>query len=137
MPDNPRSAPAFGDTADGPAGGAQSQLPDKRSLMRFERDVAVVGGCGHVGLPLGLAFADRGLKVTLFDVNVDAIATVTEGRMPFLEKGADEVLRRVIGSCLTATTAPDQVGKSEYVVVVIGTPVDEHLNPDPPQCLGS
>ena len=37
--------------------------------MTFERDVVVVGGCGHVGLPLGLAFADRGLKVALFDLN--------------------------------------------------------------------
>jgi UDP-N-acetyl-D-mannosaminuronic acid dehydrogenase len=99
--------------------------------MRFDRDVAVVGGCGHVGLPLGLAFADRGLTVTLLDVNVDAIAAVTQGRMPFQEEGADEVLRRVIGSGLTATTAPDQVRESEHVVIVIGTPVDEHLNPDP------
>jgi UDP-N-acetyl-D-mannosaminuronic acid dehydrogenase len=30
-----------------------------------------------------------------------------------------------------ATTEPDAVSASEHVVVVIGTPVDEHLNPDP------
>ena len=28
--------------------------------LRFTSDVAVVGGCGHVGLPLAIAFADRG-----------------------------------------------------------------------------
>ncbi len=32
-----------------------------------ESDVLVLGGCGHVGLPLGLAFADAGLRVTLGD----------------------------------------------------------------------
>jgi len=31
--------------------------------MTFEIDVAVVGGCGHAGLPLGLAFAHRGRSV--------------------------------------------------------------------------
>ena len=34
----------------------------------FSRDVVIVGGCGHVGLPLGLVLADAGLSVTLFDV---------------------------------------------------------------------
>jgi UDP-N-acetyl-D-mannosaminuronic acid dehydrogenase len=97
----------------------------------FERDVTIVGGCGHVGLPLGLVFADRGLTVTLFDTNADAVATVTEGQMPFQERGAEQVLRRVKGSRLTATTEPDVVSRSEHIVVVIGTPVDEHLNPDP------
>jgi UDP-N-acetyl-D-mannosaminuronic acid dehydrogenase len=99
--------------------------------MGFERDVVVVGGCGHVGLPLGLAFADRGLNVALFDLNGDAVDLVESGVMPFAEAGADEVLQRVVGSHLIATTDPGVVATAENVVIVIGTPVDEHLNPDP------
>jgi len=91
--------------------------------MRFERDVVIVGGCGHVGLPLGLAFADRGLKVALFDLNDEAVAQVGSGAMPFSEAGADEVLRRVMGTRLIATTDPGVVATAENVVVVIGTPV--------------
>ena len=72
--------------------------------MRFERDVVIIGGCGHVGLPLGLAFADRGLQVALFDINDQAVAQVTDGVMPFAEDGADDVLRRVTGTRLVATT---------------------------------
>ena len=34
-------------------------------------DVVVVGGCGHVGLPLAIAFADRGLEVGIYDINDD------------------------------------------------------------------
>ncbi len=99
--------------------------------MEFRRDVVIVGGCGHVGLPLGLAFADRGLQVALFDINEEAVEQVTRGIMPFAEDGADEVLERVVGSRLVATTDPAVVSTAENVVVVIGTPVDDHLNPDP------
>ena len=94
--------------------------------------VVIVGGCGHVGLPLGLAFADAGLSVLLYDVDADVVDTVRSGKMPFLEHGADEVLARVLASGkLTCSTTPEHVGEAEHVVVVIGTPVDEHLNPDP------
>jgi UDP-N-acetyl-D-mannosaminuronic acid dehydrogenase len=94
--------------------------------------VAIVGGCGHVGLPLGLAFADAGLDVVLFDIDQAAIDVIRSGRMPFLEHGADEVLGRVLASGhLTLSADPSSVATADVVVVVIGTPVDEHLNPDP------
>jgi UDP-N-acetyl-D-mannosaminuronic acid dehydrogenase len=94
--------------------------------------VAIVGGCGHVGLPLGLAFADAGLDVVLFDIDEAAIEMIRAGRMPFLEHGADEVLGRVLASGhLTLSADPQSVASADVVVVVIGTPVDEHLNPDP------
>jgi UDP-N-acetyl-D-mannosaminuronic acid dehydrogenase len=96
-----------------------------------ERDVVVIGGCGHVGLPLALAFADRGARVGIYDVGETAVATVNSGRMPFAEPGAEEVLRRVLDAGrLEASVDPAMVGSADYVVVVIGTPVDEHLNPD-------
>ena len=94
--------------------------------------VAVVGGCGHVGLPLGLAFADAGLQVLLYDIDAGAVERVRSGKMPFFERGADEVLERVLAAgTLELTTDPAEVGEVDHVVVVIGTPVDEHLNPDP------
>ncbi len=96
-----------------------------------DRDVVVIGGCGHVGLPLALAFADRGANVAIYDVSETAVAAVNSGKMPFAEPGADEVLHRVLeAGRLHADTDPAIVGSAEHVVVVIGTPVDEHLNPD-------
>jgi UDP-N-acetyl-D-mannosaminuronic acid dehydrogenase len=101
-------------------------LPDQ-----VDRDVVVIGGCGHVGLPLALAFADRGAKVAIYDLSEAAVARVNSGQMPFAEPGADEVLHRVLGAGrLEASTDAAIVGSAEYVVVVIGTPVDEHLNPN-------
>ena len=51
--------------------------------------VGVIGGCGHVGLPLALMFADAGTQVLVHDINAAAVAMVREGRMPFREEGAD------------------------------------------------
>lgn len=98
----------------------------------WDTDVTVLGGCGHVGLPLGLALADSGLRVVLYDTNLEAVDTVRSGKMPHLEPGAPEVLTATLANgSLTASAEPSVVGSCEYLVVVVGTPVDEHLNPDP------
>ena len=95
-------------------------------------DVVVVGGCGHVGLPLAIALADRGASVLVYDVSEPAVALVNDGVLPFDEPGAADKLRAAVSSGrLGATTDPASVGRAEHVVIVIGTPVDEHLNPDP------
>ena len=104
---------------------AVTNMPDQVS-----RDVVVIGGCGHVGLPLAIAFADRGARVGIYDVSEAAVATVNAGQMPFAEPGADEALSRVLGAGrLVASADPAIVATAEHVIVVIGTPVDEHLNP--------
>lgn len=98
----------------------------------WKADVTVLGGCGHVGLPLGLALADSGLRVALYDTNLATVDTVRSGKMPHLEPGAPEVLTATLADgSLTASSEPSTVGSSEFLVVVVGTPVDEHLNPDP------
>ncbi len=90
-----------------------------------------MGGCGHVGLPFALVVAKRGLNVTLFDLNRVAVEQVNAGIMPFDEPGAGPVLERVLADGrLRATTDSAVVKQAEHVVVVIGTPIDEHLNPD-------
>lgn len=101
-------------------------------VLDFDYDVVVVGGAGHVGLPLAIAFADRGLTVQIYDVSDTTVALVNRGVMPFLEPGAEPMLRKALDAgTLTATTDASIVGKARNIVVVIGTPVDEHLNPDP------
>jgi len=97
----------------------------------FDLDAVVIGGCGHVGLPLAIAFASRGARVGIYDVSQAAVDCVNAGRLPFAEPGAAEPLReaRAAGR-LEASADAAIVGTAEHVIVVIGTPVDEHLNPD-------
>jgi UDP-N-acetyl-D-mannosaminuronate dehydrogenase len=45
--------------------------------LAFTRDVVIIGGCGHAGLPLAIAFADRGLRVGIYDVNARQIDDLT------------------------------------------------------------
>ena len=97
--------------------------------IRFDYDVCVVGGCGHVGLPLSITFASEGLKVAAYDTNEKTVEIVRSGRMPFMEEGAEAVLQEVIGKTLHVANDVELVSRSRYVVIIIGTPVDEHLNP--------
>jgi len=98
----------------------------------FTHDVVVIGGCGHVGLPLAIALADSGASVLVYDVAESAVETVNNGVLPFDEPGAAGKLADAVSSGnLRASTDPAIVGVAENVIVVIGTPVDEHLNPDP------
>jgi UDP-N-acetyl-D-mannosaminuronic acid dehydrogenase len=91
----------------------------------------VVGGCGHVGLPLGLAFASRGLRTAVYDINQAAVDKVSSGKMPFDEPGAPVVLRQVLDEgTFRASADPEVLSRAEAVVVVIGTPIDKHLNPE-------
>ncbi|MBI1862254.1 MAG: nucleotide sugar dehydrogenase [Deltaproteobacteria bacterium] len=91
--------------------------------------IAILGGCGHVGLPLGITFASRGYAVTLVDINARAVKMVNDGIMPFVEAGGEEALKSVIGKFLTAMTDGAVLKDSDVVIVVTGTPVDNHLNP--------
>ena len=96
---------------------------------RFEFDVCVVGGCGHVGLPLAIVMAHRELRVAIDDIDTSAVEMVRAGRMPFMEEKAEPMLAEVINKNLIVDSDPTLISKSRVVVVIIGTPVDEHLNP--------
>ena len=94
-------------------------------------DIVVLGGGGHVGLPLSLSFADAGLRVGVFDINqetLDAHRTVARCR-------SSRTARTPCSArCLRAagwSWAPrrEMIGRADTVVVVIGTPVDEFLGP--------
>jgi UDP-N-acetyl-D-mannosaminuronic acid dehydrogenase len=66
--------------------------------MSGEFDVCVVGGCGHVGLPFGMALAGEGQKVALYDINQAAIDMVNSAKLPFLENNAEALLEKVVKS---------------------------------------
>jgi UDP-N-acetyl-D-mannosaminuronic acid dehydrogenase len=96
----------------------------------MNNSICIVGGCGHVGLPLGIALAEAGARVTLLDINEARVCEVAAGRMPFLERGADQVLSAVLATGhLRVTTSSDVIRDSDTVIVTIGTPVDEFMDP--------
>jgi UDP-N-acetyl-D-mannosaminuronic acid dehydrogenase len=77
-----------------------------------------------------MAFADQGKDVVLYDINEVVVAKVNMAIVPFKENGAEPVLKRVIkNKKLLATNDPKVIAQAKTIVLVIGTPVDEHLNP--------
>jgi UDP-N-acetyl-D-mannosaminuronic acid dehydrogenase len=103
---------------------------EKKAARRFGRDVCVIGGAGHVGLPLALTFADSGLRTVIYDIDVKTLEVIRSGKMPFLEKDGNEVLLRVLaGDKLEIDHTPALMEDCRFIVLIVGTPVDEHLNP--------
>ena len=65
-------------------------------MKKKQYDVCIVGGLGHVGLPLGIVFASKGIKVCLYDLNKDYMKIVMEGKLPFIEYGAQPLLNKAL-----------------------------------------
>lgn len=92
--------------------------------------VAVIGAAGHVGLPLALVLADQGNDVVGIDINESAVEEINGGSMPFYEEGADTLLKKsLISGNFRMTTDLSRVEKSDVIVIILGTPVDENFNP--------
>jgi UDP-N-acetyl-D-mannosaminuronic acid dehydrogenase len=93
-------------------------------------DIGIIGGAGHVGLPLALLFADRGKKTVIVDIDAKKLDQIRAGQMPFAEEGAPEMLRSVLDAgTLSVSATPEPLAECRFVICIVGTPVDEHLNP--------
>ncbi len=92
--------------------------------------VCVVGGCGRAGLPLALSFARAGVQVGIYDIDATAVDLVSHGVMPFVEKGAGSLLQDMLAAGrLVVSTDARILARASTVIIVIGTPIDEFLNP--------
>jgi UDP-N-acetyl-D-mannosaminuronic acid dehydrogenase len=119
----PRTQPGYG-----------ARMPESISQLNgrseADLDLVVLGGGGHVGLPLSLAFARAGLRVGVYDTSQPTVDRIAGGEMPFMENGADELLRELLPTGrLTLSADPEILGRTQQIIVVIGTPVDEFLGP--------
>ena len=99
-------------------------------MTEHDHDICVVGGAGHVGLPLALAFAAAGQRVLIYDLNAPVMERIARGEMPFIEYGAEPLLEQALrDERLTFSSRTPDIGRARHVIVAIGTPVDEYLNP--------
>ncbi|HTE85345.1 MAG TPA: nucleotide sugar dehydrogenase [Dehalococcoidia bacterium] len=93
-------------------------------------DLVILGGAGHVGLPLSLSFARAGLHVGIVDTDANALRLIEQGTMPFLETDAQELLHDCLRSGrLHLSSQRELLGQTDQILIVIGTPIDEFLNP--------
>jgi UDP-N-acetyl-D-mannosaminuronic acid dehydrogenase len=96
----------------------------------FTADAAVIG-LGRVGLPLALCLADRGLRVIGIDVDAARLRALREGRMPFSEPGAEELLQRVgTSGRLSLDEHVASAAGARHIVITLGTPSFSHIEID-------
>lgn len=107
--------------------------PEQREALLpvyFRPDVAVIGGAGHVGLPLALLLAESGLRTLIADINEEALASIRSGILPSMERGAQGLLDEMLQSGrLALSSNPEDIAEARAIILTIGTPVDEYLNP--------
>lgn len=93
-------------------------------------DVQIIGGAGHVGLPLGVILAESGHTVTLIDQDEERLSTVEHGDIPFKEPGGEKYLAQALeNGRLSVTSELAAIDTADAIISVIGTPIDEHHNP--------
>ena len=96
----------------------------------MDKKIIVVGGCGHIGLPLSVALANAGFNVVAYDINQKNVDYALTGKMPFIEDNGDEQLSKALKSQkldIRSILLDDDIG-SDFILT-LGTPVDEFLNP--------
>lgn len=100
--------------------------------VRFNHmKIVTVGGCGHVGLPLSVALSNSGNSVIAFDLSSVAVENVNAGQAPFWEPQLDLALKLALTKDFSATIDQQCLKYADVVIVIVGTPMDVHLNPDP------
>src|SRR5437879_10679132 len=101
----------------------------EESITSADLDLVIVGGCGHVGLPLALSFADVGCRVGIYDIDATKIERVRSGLMPFMERGAEDLLRRVLPTGrLHLSDRPQLLQRADVAGLVMGTTPDDSTN---------
>ena len=94
-------------------------------------DICIVGGAGHIGLPLSIVFAFKGQRVLIYDVDRKSLDMIGQGKMPFMEQGGESFLKEILAKgALALTSNPAEIAGVPTIIITIGTPVDEFLNPD-------
>ena len=88
-------------------------------------DIVIIGGAGHIGLPLGLLFANKGKKVVLYDKDQNNIKKINDLKMPFMEDGGIKLLKKNKAR-IFATTDKRYIKGAKIIIVCIGTPVKKN-----------
>ncbi len=87
-------------------------------------------GCGYVGLPLALRFADVGQRVTGFDLDESKIAKLNAGQSYIQHIPADKIREHVQAKRFDATSDFTRLRQMDAVLICVPTPLDERREPD-------
>jgi UDP-N-acetyl-D-glucosamine dehydrogenase len=108
-------------------------MSHKRTLLdKFTGHTATIGviGLGYVGLPLALAFAEKGMPVIGFDIDPSKIDALREGRCYIQHISDERVAAAVRSKCFSATADFLRLAECDAIMICVPTPLTETRDPD-------
>jgi UDP-N-acetyl-D-mannosaminuronic acid dehydrogenase len=88
-----------------------------------KQKIVVLGGCGHVGLPLAIHLAIVGYESVVVDINQSAVGKVNGGEYPFVESRGDRYLAVALAQGFRATTNIEEMKNANVIVIITGMDV--------------
>lgn len=94
-------------------------------LIRRDASLALVG-LGYVGMPIAVAFAEKGLHVIGFDLNKEKIELYRSGIDPTMEVGNE----RIAATEVRFTADENDLSGAQFIIIAVPTPVNTDHTPD-------
>jgi len=101
-------------------------------IISKEEKLSLVG-LGYVGMPIAVAFANKGIDVIGFDLNKAKIELYKSGVDPTKEVGDDAIKNTTV--CFTSDEA--DLKKAKFHIVAVPTPVNTDHTPDLTPVIGA
>jgi UDP-N-acetyl-D-glucosamine dehydrogenase len=101
-------------------------------LSRIQSHDAVVAiiGLGYVGLPLGVAFAEGGLRTIGLEVNPAIVDGINRGSSHILDVTSERLAPLTESGMLEATVDPGRLAEADAIVICVPTPLSKTDDPD-------
>jgi UDP-N-acetyl-D-glucosamine dehydrogenase len=103
-----------------------------RTPEHFGNKELLIGiiGCGYVGLPLALRFAEVGNRVTGFDLDPIKVEKLNAGQSYIRHIPAEEIRRWREARRFEATVDFARLAEMDAILICVPTPLDERRQPD-------
>src|SRR5258706_535830 len=87
-------------------------------------------GCGYVGLPLGLRFAEAGHRVTGFDTDPAKVEKLNRGQTYIQHIPQSKIQQFVQSKHFGATADFSRLAEMDAILICVPTPLDQRREPD-------
>src|ERR1700674_4199783 len=107
-------------------------MPTDRRPEFFKGSQLRVGiiGCGYVGLPLGLRFAEAGHRVIGFDTDPAKVDKLNRGQSYIQHIPQNKIQQFVQSKHFGATTDFSRLAEVDAIIICVPTPRDQRREPD-------
>ncbi len=101
----------------------------KNKINNKQARVAVIG-LGYVGLPLALAFAEKGFKVVGIDTSAERVGRIQALKSYITDVPSSLIAKLVTKKAFQASTDFDLLSQSDVVIICVPTPLKRKYTPD-------